>query len=67
MPYRTGSGKDRVLKALQSGLKTTLQLQRVCGKYTQRISDLRADGWVIIAHRNHDNNGFTYTLYGKTK
>jgi hypothetical protein len=65
MAFQKGSQNDRVLKALQSGPKTTAQLQRVCGKYTQRISDLRAAGWVIIAHRNHDNNGYTYTLYGK--
>jgi hypothetical protein len=62
MAFRSGSQNDRVLKALQSGPKTTAQLQRICGKYTQRISDLRDAGWTISSHKNTDNSGWTYMI-----
>jgi hypothetical protein len=62
MAFTRGSQNDRVLKALLSGPKTTAQLQRVCGKYTQRNDDIRKAGWIINSHKNADNNGWTYTL-----
>jgi hypothetical protein len=63
--FRTGSQCDRVLKAL---LKTPLmnwQLNRITMKYTQRINDLRAVGWDIVAH-NLGDGLWKYVLMGKT-
>jgi hypothetical protein len=62
MAFTRGSQNDRVLKALLEGPKTTAQMQGICGKYTQRISDLRKAGHPILSYRNPNNNGWTYML-----
>jgi len=62
MARKTGSQKGRILRALLLGPKTTLELSRITAKYTQRVSDLRADGWNIIAHKSPDHNGWIYRL-----
>jgi hypothetical protein len=64
MPFQTGSQNDRVLQALLEGPKTNWQLSRITIKYTQRVSDLRAAGWVIIAH-NLGGGVWKYVLHGK--
>jgi hypothetical protein len=63
--FRAGSQCDRVLKALLKTPLTNWQLSRITVKYTQRVSDIRAVGWNIVAH-DLGKGLWKYVLMGKT-
>jgi hypothetical protein len=66
MAFQADSQNDRILKALQGGPVTNSYMAHCMNilKYTSRISQLRAKGYVIICH---DLGGglWKYVLMGK--
>lgn len=64
MSGRRRSQKREILEKLEAGPTTNIALSRISLKYTGRISDLRADGWIIDA--TPQGGGVTrYDLRGK--
>ncbi len=60
-PARRIIDKERILARLKQGPATMPELMVVCpGGYRQRISDLRAEGYVIDCIRTKAGSVFTF-------
>lgn len=50
MSKKTLTQKEKILYALRTKNRTSIELNKITIKYTQRISDLRKDGHTIVAN-----------------